>query len=42
MPQQIGSFKIEKHQQLIKTLIKDNLELNFNEIWTASEQWILH
>lgn len=39
-PQQIGSFKIEKHQAFIKTWIKDKTNLNFDSIWAAREEWI--
>lgn len=39
-PQQIGLFKIEKHQALIKAWIKDKADSNFDLIWTAREQWI--
>lgn len=39
-PQQIGLFKIEKHQAFIKAWIKDKSDLNFDLIWTAREQWI--
>ncbi len=39
-PQQIGLFKIEKHQAFIREWVKDKANLNFDLIWTAREQWI--
>jgi hypothetical protein len=39
-PQQIGLFKMEKHQAFIRTWIKDKDDLSFDLIWAAREQWI--
>lgn len=39
-PQQIGLFKVEKHQAFIRAWIKDKADLNFDLIWTAREEWI--
>ena len=39
-PQQIGLFKIEKHQTFIKAWIKNNAALSFDLVWDAREQWI--
>lgn len=39
-PQQIGLFKVTKHQEFIKTWVKDKPHLNFNLIWAAREHWI--
>lgn len=39
-PQQIGLFKVEKHQAFIRAWIKDKVNLDFDLIWTAREEWI--
>lgn len=39
-PQQIGLFKVEKHQAFIKAWIKDKADLSFDLIWTAREKWV--
>ena len=39
-PQQIGLFKVEKHQAFIREWLKDKAHLNFDLIWAAREQWI--
>ena len=39
-PQQIGLFKVEKHQAFIREWIKDKPNLNFDLIWAAREEWI--
>lgn len=39
-PQQIGLFKIEKHQAFIRAWIKDKADLSFDLVWGAREQWI--
>lgn len=39
-PQQIGLFKMGKHQEFIRAWIKDKAGLNFNLIWTIREQCI--
>jgi hypothetical protein len=39
-PEQIGLFKLEKHQTFIKKWIKSNTDLNFELIWNIREQCI--
>jgi hypothetical protein len=39
-PQQIGAFKIAKHQEFIKAWLKDKSHLNFDLIWSVREKCI--
>lgn len=39
-PEQIGLFKLEKHQTFIKKWIKSNTDLKFELIWNVREQCI--
>ncbi len=39
-PQQIGLYKIDKHQTFIREWIKGKTDLNFDLIWIAREEWI--
>jgi hypothetical protein len=39
-PEQIGPFKLEKHQDFIKKWIKNKPDLNFELIWNVREQCI--
>jgi hypothetical protein len=39
-PQQIGSFKVDRHQTFIKNWLKDRPDLTFDFIWQVREQLI--
>lgn len=39
-PQQIGLFKVGKHQAFIREWVKGKAGLSFNLIWAAREEWI--